>query len=55
MKPKNLKSSLAAARKAHFAAGGTPKMWRGAASRLDENASKARKSKCACRSWKEEM
>lgn len=37
-------------RKAHFAAGGTPAMWRGRASRdLDASSSKARKNKLACR------
>jgi len=55
MKITSLKCSLAAARKAHFEAGGSAKMWRGSASRLDENSSKARKSKRACRNWKEEQ
>jgi hypothetical protein len=55
MKTTSLKSSLACRRKAHFEAGGSAKMWRGSACRLDENDSKAQKSKYACRRWKEEQ
>ena len=44
-----LKAEQGARRKAHFAAGGTPAMWRGRAAVLDESASKARKDKQACR------
>jgi hypothetical protein len=47
-----LKAHKAAARKAHFAAGGTLAMWRGRAVTLDESTSKARKNKFACRGWK---
>lgn len=49
MKPNHLKESQAAARKAHFAAGGAPAPWRGRSQRLDESASKARQDKRACR------
>ncbi len=44
-----LKASAGARRKAHFAAGGTPAMWRGRAATLDESRSKARLNKYACR------
>jgi hypothetical protein len=54
MKPQHLKESQAAARKAHFAVGGTPQTWRGRAQTLDGARSKARKNKDACRDWKEE-
>ena len=53
MSTESLKSSLAAKRKAHFESGGTLKSWRGATTRLDENHSKARMNKNACRRWKE--
>ena len=43
-----------AARKAHFANGGTLYGGRGIAMGLDESTSKARKSKRACRDWKKE-
>ena len=45
----SLKAQAAARRKAHFAAGGTPAMWRGRSATLDESSSKARKNKAACR------
>ena len=44
-----IKANQDARRKAHFAAGGTPAMWRGRAATLDETHSKARKNKLACR------
>ena len=44
-----IKAGQGARRKAHFAAGGTPAMWRGRAATLDESSSKARKNKQACR------
>ena len=44
-----LKAQASARRKAHFAAGGTPAMWRGRSACLDESTSKARKNKAACR------
>tara|TARA_R110000824_G_scaffold350598_6_gene537541 strand:- start:498 stop:689 length:192 start_codon:yes stop_codon:yes gene_type:complete len=46
-----IQANKAAARKAHFAAGGTLAMWRGRAATLDESTSKARKNKLACRGW----
>jgi hypothetical protein len=55
MKPRHVKESQAAARKAHFAAGGTPQMWRGRAQTLDQAGSRARKNKEACRGWKENI
>jgi hypothetical protein len=55
MSMESLKSGLSAKRKAHFTSGGTPKMWYGASTRLDESHSKAQKSKYACRRWKEEQ
>jgi hypothetical protein len=55
MSMESLKSGLSAKHKAHFTSGGTPKMWYGAAMRLDESHSKAQKSKYACRRWKEEQ
>lgn len=39
----------AAARRHHFANGGTPAMWRGRAATLDGAKSKARQNKNACR------
>lgn len=54
MKPTHLKESQAATRKAHFAAGGTPASWRGRNQKLDENSSKARLNKRACRQWRGE-
>ncbi len=45
----SLKAQAGSRRKAHFAAGGTPAMWRGRAATLDETKSKARKNKRACR------
>ena len=50
----SLNQSNAARRKAHFAAGGTPRTWRGNPNRLDEGSSKARKNKEACRKWKQD-
>ncbi len=44
-----VQAQKAAARRAHFAAGGTLAMWRGRSSRLDESKSKARQNKKACR------
>jgi len=44
-----MKAQATARRKAHFAAGGTPAMWRGRAATLDEVKSKARVNKYACR------
>ncbi len=44
-----IKAHQSSRRKAHFAAGGTPAMWRGRSVRLDESSSKARKNKYACR------
>jgi len=44
-----IKAQAASRRKAHFASGGTPAMWRGRAVTLDETKSKARKNKLACR------
>lgn len=44
-----MKAQASARRKAHFAAGGTPAMWRGRAATLDEVKSKARVNKFACR------
>jgi hypothetical protein len=44
-----IKAEQGSRRKAHFAAGGTPAMWRGRAAVLDESTSKARKDKQACR------
>lgn len=44
-----IKAQAASRRKAHFARGGTPAMWRGRAATLDEAKSKARKNKAACR------
>lgn len=46
----NLASSMAASRKAHFAAGGTPTMWRGRASRFRDR--KHVDNKNACRSFR---
>ncbi len=43
------KESKASARKAHYAAGGTPAMWRGRSSCLDQAKSKGRQNKMACR------
>lgn len=45
----SIKAAAAAKRKAHFASGGTPAMWRGRAATLDEVHSKARVNKYACR------
>lgn len=53
MKPQSLKSQIAAARKAHFATGGTLDTWI-IRTRKGEKNPKARKNKKACRSWKEE-
>lgn len=44
-----IKAAQAAARKAHFANGGTLATWLGRASRTDESTSKARANKRACR------
>ena len=44
-----VKAHKAAARKAHYAAGGTPAMWRGRSTHLDESTNKHRKNKKACR------
>jgi hypothetical protein len=44
-----MKAQASARRKAHFAAGGTPAMWRGRAATLDEAKSKARVNKYICR------
>lgn len=44
-----INAQAAARRKAHFAAGGTPAMWRGRPATLDEARSKARLNKYACR------
>ncbi len=44
-----IKAQASSRRKAHFARGGTPAMWRGRAVTLDETKSKARKNKAACR------
>ena len=44
-----LKLQAGARRRAHFKAGGTVAMWRGRAATLDENHSKARQNKLACR------
>ena len=44
-----IKAQKAAARKAHFASGGSLATWRGRATCLDESTSKARKNKKACR------
>ena len=49
MKPQHLKASQAAARKAHFAAGGTTKGWRGSPRTLDVAGSKAEVARRACR------
>jgi len=49
MKNQALKDTLAAARKAHFAAGGTAKTWIMPAKALGEDNPRARKSKEACR------
>lgn len=49
MKYDSNKASRSAARKAHYAAGGTPDMWRGRAARMDEAKCKARQNKRACR------
>lgn len=50
----SLKESQRAARRAHFAAGGTPKTWRGSSQKLDESSSKAKQNKRACRDWRSE-
>ena len=47
-----IRAQKAAARKAHFANGGTLYGWRGIAMCLDESTSKKRKNKRACRDWK---
>jgi hypothetical protein len=44
-----IKAQKTAARKAHFALGGSLATWRGRAACLDESTSKARKNKKACR------
>ena len=44
-----IKAEQAARRKAHFAAGGTPAMWRGRAATLDVAKSKANQNRLACR------
>jgi len=44
-----IKAAKSAARKAHFASGGSLATWRGRAACLDESTSKARKNKQACR------
>jgi len=44
-----IKAHKSAARKAHFAAGGSVATWRGRSVCLDESTSKARKNKIACR------
>ena len=44
-----IKAQATARRKAHFASGGTPAMWRGRAATLDEATSKARLNKVKCR------
>jgi hypothetical protein len=49
MKPQHLKESQGAARRAHFAAGGTPKGWRGDPKTLDVAGSKAELGRRACR------
>lgn len=49
MKPKNLKESDGARRRAHFGALGTPETWRPRPRVLDESGSKARRSKRMCR------
>lgn len=49
MKPKNLKESEGARRRAHFGALGTPETWRPRPRVLDEAGSKARRSKRMCR------
>ncbi len=48
----SIKAQKSAQRRAHFAAGGTPAMWRGRPARLDESSSKARKNKLACRKYR---
>ena len=54
MKPESLKSQLAAARKAHFEAGGTLGTWI-QRTRSDERNPKARRNKESCRNWQEEQ
>lgn len=54
MKPQHLKESQAAARRAHFAAGGTPQTWRGSPRTLDAAGSKAESMRRACRGRREE-
>ena len=50
MKYKPAQISKASRRRAHFAAGLSPAMWRGRSSRdLDASSSKARKNKLRCR------
>ena len=49
-KHKYLLEDRAAARKAHFAAGHTPTMWRGNAMTFQDK--KKRRSQAACRSWR---
>lgn len=53
MKFDSMKASQAAARKAHFANGGTTAMWRGSAATFTDRKHKANKRACRTFKWED--